>query len=65
MRLANPRKLKLPVRDGLKKDLQICGVGRKSRKRPTLFVGKKSNGKSQLTTDLRLRLLSDTQTIRA
>jgi hypothetical protein len=31
-----------------KKDLQICGVGGKSGKRPTLFVGKKSYGKSQL-----------------
>jgi hypothetical protein len=30
------------------KDLQICGAGGKSRKRPTLFAGKKSNGKYQL-----------------
>jgi hypothetical protein len=28
-----------------KKDLQICGAGGKPRKRPTLFVGEKSNGK--------------------
>jgi hypothetical protein len=31
-----------------KKDLQICGAGRKSRKRPTLVVGKNPNGKSRL-----------------
>jgi hypothetical protein len=31
-----------------KKDLQICGAGRKSRKRPTLVVGKKPNGECQL-----------------
>jgi hypothetical protein len=31
-----------------KKDLQIRGAGGKSRKRPTLFVGEKSNGKSLL-----------------
>jgi len=30
------------------KELQIRGAGRKSRKRPTLVVGKKSNGKYQL-----------------
>jgi hypothetical protein len=30
------------------KDLQICGAGGKSRKRPTLVVGKNPNGKSQL-----------------
>jgi hypothetical protein len=33
-----------------KKDLQTCCEGRKSKKRPTLVVGKKPNGKSQLTT---------------
>jgi hypothetical protein len=31
-----------------KKDLQICGAGRKLRERPTLFVSKKPNGKSQV-----------------
>jgi hypothetical protein len=31
-----------------KKGLQICGAGRKSRKRPALVVGKKPNGKNQL-----------------
>jgi hypothetical protein len=31
-----------------KKDLQICGAGGKSRKRPTLFVGEKSNGKFRM-----------------
>jgi hypothetical protein len=31
-----------------KKSLQICGAGRKSRKRPTPVVGKKPYGKSQL-----------------
>jgi hypothetical protein len=31
-----------------KMGLQICGVGGKSQKRSTLFVGKKTNGKSQL-----------------
>jgi hypothetical protein len=30
-----------------KSDLQVCGAGRKSRKRLTLVVGKKPNGKSQ------------------
>jgi PAS domain S-box-containing protein len=30
-------------------DLQTCGVGGKSRKRPALVVGKKSNGKCQIT----------------
>jgi hypothetical protein len=30
-----------------KKTLQIYGAGRKSRKRPTLVVGKKPYGKSQ------------------
>jgi hypothetical protein len=30
------------------KGLQIRGKGAKSRKRPTLFVGKNPNGKSQL-----------------
>jgi hypothetical protein len=36
-----------PRVDG-KKDLQICGGGRKSEKRLTLIVGKQSNGKSRL-----------------
>jgi hypothetical protein len=31
-----------------KRDLQICGEGRESRRRPTLVVGKKPNGKYQL-----------------
>src|SRR5664279_785825 len=31
-----------------KKDLQTCCKGRKSRKRPTLVVGTKPNGKSRL-----------------
>jgi hypothetical protein len=31
-----------------KKALQICGVGRESRKRPTLVVGKKPNGKCRI-----------------
>jgi hypothetical protein len=31
-----------------KNDLRICGAGRKSRKRPTLVVGKNPNGKFQL-----------------
>src|ERR1039458_7187601 len=30
-----------------KKDLQICGAGRKSEKSPTLIVGKQSNVKSR------------------
>jgi hypothetical protein len=30
-----------------KKDLQLCGAGRKSRKRRTLVVGRKPNGKCQ------------------
>jgi hypothetical protein len=30
-------------------DLQTCGARRKSRKRPTLVVGKKPNAKYQLT----------------
>ena len=34
-----------------KKDLQICGAGRKSRKRPTLVVGKKPNGKYQINDE--------------
>jgi hypothetical protein len=34
------------VRTG--KDLQTCGEGRKSRKGPTLVVGKKPNGKYQI-----------------
>jgi len=32
-------------------DQQTCGEGRKSRKRPTLVVGKKPNGKSQVISD--------------
>ena len=36
--------------DGLEKYLQICGAGRKSRKRPALVVGKNPNGKCQFTT---------------
>jgi hypothetical protein len=32
----------------LEKDLKTCGEGRKSRKRPTLVVGKKPNGKPQV-----------------
>ncbi len=31
-----------------KRNLQICGAGRKSRKRPKLVVGKKPNGKCQM-----------------
>jgi hypothetical protein len=31
-----------------KRDLQICGAGRKSRTRPTLVVGQKPYGKSQV-----------------
>jgi hypothetical protein len=31
-----------------KKIRNSCGEGRESRKRPTLVVGKKSNGKSQI-----------------
>jgi hypothetical protein len=31
----------------MKRDLQICAVGGKSRISPTLVVGKNSNGKSQ------------------
>ncbi|MGA2542758.1 MAG: hypothetical protein ABSG78_14510, partial [Verrucomicrobiota bacterium] len=34
--------------DDWKNDLQTCGEGRESRKSPTLVVGKKSNGKSQV-----------------
>ena len=34
---------------GAKKDLQICGAGRKSRKRPALAVGMKPDGKYQLS----------------
>src|ERR1035437_6104091 len=41
-----------PRVDG-KKDLQICGAGRKSEKRPTLIVGKQSNGKSRFTMEKR------------
>jgi hypothetical protein len=37
-------------RTDCKNDLQICEAGRKSRKRPTLVVGKNPNGKSQLRT---------------
>jgi hypothetical protein len=33
---------------GMEKDLQICGTGRESGKRPTPVVGKKPNGKSSL-----------------
>jgi hypothetical protein len=33
-----------------KKDLQLCGAGRKSRKRPTQVVGQKPYGKSQMKT---------------
>ena len=33
-----------------KKDLQTCATGRKSRKRPTLVVGKKPYGKSQFSS---------------
>jgi hypothetical protein len=40
------------AREKLKADwengLQICGAGRKSRRRPTLVMGKKPNGKSRL-----------------
>jgi hypothetical protein len=35
-----------------KKDLRIFGVGGKSRKRATLVVGKKPNGKSRLKTEI-------------
>jgi len=38
-----------PRRTG-QKGLQICGAGGKSRKRPTLVVGKTPNGKSQFIT---------------
>jgi hypothetical protein len=37
---------------GWKNDLQIQGAGRKSRKPPTPFVGKKPYGKSQLRTNI-------------
>lgn len=33
-----------------KKDLQACGIGRISRKRPTPVVGQKPNGKSRINT---------------
>ena len=36
-----------PRRTG-QKGLQICGAGGKSRKRRTLFVGEKSNGKFRM-----------------
>jgi hypothetical protein len=46
-----------PRVDG-KKDLQICGAGRKLEKRPTLIVGKQSNGKSRFKP---LRSLKDSR----
>jgi hypothetical protein len=36
---------------GLEKDSQTCGEGRKSRKRLTLVVGNKPNGKSQFAAN--------------
>src|ERR1017187_7824744 len=36
-------------------DLQSCGAGRKSRRRVTLVVGKKPNGKSRLTQYMKTR----------
>jgi hypothetical protein len=36
---------------GLEKDLQMCEAGGESRKRPTLFVGKNSNGKYQINDE--------------
>jgi hypothetical protein len=41
-----------------KKDLQICGPGKKSRKRPTLVVGKKPNGKYQFISAGKERLIA-------
>jgi aspartate aminotransferase-like enzyme len=38
-----------------KEGLQTCGAGRKSRKRPTLVVGKNPNEKSQLNLYERMR----------
>src|ERR1017187_2721711 len=40
-----------------KNDLQICGPGRKSRKRPTLAGGKNPNRKSQLTMLSRVKMV--------
>ena len=46
-------------RNGLdKKFLQIYGAGRKSRKRPTLVVGKKPYGKCQMKGFLQFRMLA-------
>jgi hypothetical protein len=50
-------------RNGLdKKFLQIYGAGRKSRKRPTLVVGKKPYGKCQM--EIAITLKTTCQTVR-
>jgi hypothetical protein len=42
LRGTHPQNRARPI--SLKKDLQTCGAGRKSRKRSTLVMGKKANG---------------------
>jgi hypothetical protein len=43
-----------------KKDMQACGEGIASRKRPTLVVGQKPNGKSRLSSpEIEKRIYTD------
>src|ERR1017187_4754910 len=47
-----------------KKDLQTCGEGRESRKRPKLVVGQKPNGKSQMKSlTSRTRILATSMVV--
>jgi sugar lactone lactonase YvrE len=47
----NSRRIAVIQVGGLEKDLQTRGEGGQSRKRPTLLVAKKSNGKSRMKTN--------------
>src|ERR1035437_7639495 len=51
-----------PRVDG-KKDLQIYGAGRKSRKRPALVVGQKPYGKCQINIDVQRTMRLNTMNI--